>query len=638
MGNTKSKSAEFQGHEKLEEHNPRYFAKVQARNMTSGAPSRWRLCRKRRSSSIPSSSIHPKDGGKTHTQDHTGMLEVAENVNVDFNKSKQVVSVPFQLTPLDTLNTATPSARPIGKRGHEKPIMKLPSPREGPSLRSLETASSVSSSNSIPSSRIKDYYTDMLDEASKESREDFCRVRDVMRNFDAMLPSGVVWAEISRGAKVTCLTLSKPVNDAPLLLAIGTDDGCVAVMEVWNEASSPRTVMYHRGSKKHGAIRELMWEGTVRSLDFSPDGQWLAVGGDDSKACLVRVQFRRILDKAPTLNGIEVVTELEREDRVYTVKFSPNGNFLAVGGFDGQVAIASVIETGHGPKLELLTEISRSGLVFSVDWSPDGTLLAVAGSDKCCAIVDDSWEVTGEIQRPTSVQSVKWSPDGSHLAVGCRNGAVSIVDIASREIAGEILRGHQRIDSKEGIVKSGNDPCQVNCMSWSYDGAFLAIGGSDSACVVVESQAFTVVHEVRRLGHINCVDWGQKVLAVGGDDRTVALLKTGGGEETEMSSVSDYSYDENSSTASSTDIFFGVSPQKEWVLKDDFRDIDESLVSQTNLDISLDESVSDASITAMAFSRAKKGSPSSFMAMASAHGRVSVFSLKNWSRVAVSIV
>ena len=75
----------------------------------------------------------------------------------------------------------------------------------------------------------------------------------------------------------------------------------------------------------------------------------------------------------------------EHEGSVHSVAFSPDGKFLASGGDDHTVRIWSV-ETGEC--LKVLKEQESS--VHSVAFSPDGKFLASGGRDKIVRI----WERT----------------------------------------------------------------------------------------------------------------------------------------------------------------------------------------------------------------------------------------------------
>jgi WD40 repeat protein len=124
----------------------------------------------------------------------------------------------------------------------------------------------------------------------------------------------------------------------------------------------------------------------VVSLAFSPDGTWLASGGDDSSIKLWRVEDGRLMN---TLTG--------GSSHVYAVAISPDGQWLASGG-RGRGGIGTLwkhvfqhISHGTKPITVRLWRVRDGALqqglaghaddVCSVDFSPDGKWLASSGED-----------------------------------------------------------------------------------------------------------------------------------------------------------------------------------------------------------------------------------------------------------------
>jgi WD40 repeat protein len=147
--------------------------------------------------------------------------------------------------------------------------------------------------------------------------------------------------------------------------------------------------------------------GAPRCLVFSPDGRFLAMGGDNKS-----VKVWSMKEKARAVSW-------KCGAKVHAVAFAPNGKIAAVAA--GESLLLFGTET-HKPCGELA---GHSGAVQALSFSPDGTLLS-AGDDGTARLWDVSagreravfnWEVG-----PISVAS--FSPDGMLAAVGGASGLV----------------------------------------------------------------------------------------------------------------------------------------------------------------------------------------------------------------------
>ena len=239
-------------------------------------------------------------------------------------------------------------------------------------------------------------------------------------------------------------------------LASGGDDGSV---RLWDAGSGE-------------ALRVLQGhEGWVLGVAFSPDGRWLASAGND---CSVR-----LWDAA---SGQELRVLQGHEGWVLGVAFSADGRWLVSAGNDDSVRLW---DAAGGQAMRVLQ--GHEGGVWSVDISRDGRWLASAGDDGSVRLWDTA---SGEALRVLQgheggSHGVAFSADARWLASAGDDGRVRVWDAASGE-ALRVLKGH------EGPVRS---------VAFSHDGRWLASAGNDGSVRLwdpVSGEALRVLqgHEV----------------------------------------------------------------------------------------------------------------------------------------------
>ena len=199
---------------------------------------------------------------------------------------------------------------------------------------------------------------------------------------------------------------------------------------------------------------------SVRSIQFSPNGQHLAVAADSFPGSNVIVT---IFDFA-TGEIINEISKASDEERAvpWSIEFSPDGRYLALAENEAPVRLLEVV-TGNTVST---FEIESS----SVSFSPDGIYLATIDRNKLVV-----WEVATEerayaIQDPPNVwasgivsREVLFSPDGQHLAsINGPSNRVNIWDVNTR-----------------GLTKSLHGASLVTLIAFSPNGKYLASGGDD---------------------------------------------------------------------------------------------------------------------------------------------------------------
>ncbi|MEP0755868.1 hypothetical protein NDA03_27160, partial [Trichocoleus sp. Lan] len=185
-------------------------------------------------------------------------------------------------------------------------------------------------------------------------------------------------------------------------------------------------------------------QGSVWSVIFSPDGKQLATSGKDGTV--------RLWD----LSGKELAQLNEHQGSVRSVIFSPDGKQLATQGKYGTVRLWDL----SGKKLAQLNE--HQGPVWSVIFSPDGKQLATREGNGTVRL----WDLSGKplvVFRGDKSNEVVFSPNGKQLATAEGDGTVRLWDLSGKELAQ--FKGHQ--GSYSGMLS----------VKFSPDGKQLAAGG-----------------------------------------------------------------------------------------------------------------------------------------------------------------
>jgi WD40 repeat protein len=165
----------------------------------------------------------------------------------------------------------------------------------------------------------------------------------------------------------------------------------------------------------------------ITSLDFSPDGQLLAVAG-----------FHEVLlmsgDGAKLMGRLVGISE-----RIQSVRFSPDGKHLAVtGGLPARMGEVQVWDVGER-KLRLSVPVTFD-TVGGVSWSPDGKLVAFGCTDNSVCAIDAKTgeQVLFQGSHTDWVLDTVFSVDGSHLVSVSRDGTVKLTEVATQRFIDNI--------------------------------------------------------------------------------------------------------------------------------------------------------------------------------------------------------
>ena len=240
----------------------------------------------------------------------------------------------------------------------------------------------------------------------------------------------------------------------------------------------------------------------VYTLSWSPNGQYISSGSADAT---VRVWNISTGNTLYTYHG-----HVGLLNSVYCVGWAANGQRIASGGTDKTVQISDAA-TGN----TALIYHGHTDRVLAVSWSPNARDIASGGTDKTVQVWKASTGTPIYIYHghTGTVYTATWSPGGKSIASGSADKTVQVWD-ATTGTPVYTYKGHA---------------ATVYALTWSPDGRYIASAGADRTVQVWEvatgKQIYTY-HGHSGLGNaVSAVAWSPdgKRIASGGTDKTVQV-------------------------------------------------------------------------------------------------------------------
>jgi WD40 repeat protein len=183
----------------------------------------------------------------------------------------------------------------------------------------------------------------------------------------------------------------------------------------------------------------------VWSVNFSPRGEYIATASADATV--------RLWD----LSGNQIA-KFQHQGEVFSVCFSPNEEYIATVLADGT---AWLWDFSGNQVVEFKGHHSE---VYSVSFSPNEKYVATASVDGTAQLWDLSGNQIVEFKgHQEPVYSVCFSPDGDYLATTSADGSTRLWDLSGTQISE--FKGHQR---------------RVYSVSFSPNGKYLATASADN--------------------------------------------------------------------------------------------------------------------------------------------------------------
>jgi WD40 repeat protein len=249
----------------------------------------------------------------------------------------------------------------------------------------------------------------------------------------------------------------------------------------------------------------------IQSLAISPDAHWLASGAGDGGILLWDLTAAN-----PAASSISLVGH---QGEVKALAFSPDGHWLASGGADQTARLWDLTAADPGQNLQVLA--GHEGEINSLAFSPEGRWLATGSADNTARLWD--LNAPNPSKNPhilaghqDDIFALAFSPDGHWLATASGDKTARLWDITSTEPADNphLLAGHTD---------------QVKTLAFSPDGHWLATGSWDDTLRLWDMQAANPAeHTFELRGHndwVNALAFSpdSQWLASGSQDQTARL-------------------------------------------------------------------------------------------------------------------
>jgi len=257
----------------------------------------------------------------------------------------------------------------------------------------------------------------------------------------------------------------------------------------------------------------------MRTCAWSPNGSYLAMGGDDRTVLLYDVGTWKI---ARAFVG--------HQGSVLTLEFSPDGRYLASGSGTDKVEmnnandenVVKVWDVANGTLLGNLKG-HRDG-VMEVRWSPDGKRLVSVSDDKTIRVWSSAnWSLDGELRGHTlGVLCADFSPDGKQLVTGSRDYTVRLWNITANA-------------SGFAQAQKWSAPNCVRSVDWHPGGALIASSGVDETLLTIRNATTGVVlrtftESAATRSAVMSARWspdGERLAAASGKETTLRVYAAG---------------------------------------------------------------------------------------------------------------
>ncbi|ESP03657.1 hypothetical protein LOTGIDRAFT_198984 [Lottia gigantea] len=256
----------------------------------------------------------------------------------------------------------------------------------------------------------------------------------------------------------------------------------------------------------------------MNCLEYSPDGQNIATGGDDCKVKLWNAA-----------SGFCFITFTEHLSGITGVRFSQNGQVVVSCSLDGTVRAfdlnryrnfrtftsprpvqfsclaldhsGEIVCAGGQDSFEIFVWSMQTGRLLEVLAGHEGPISCLSFSSARAMLASGSWDKTVKIwdvfeskgsketfHLLTDVLALTFRPDGEELAISTLNGQISFWNpynaVQTGSVEGRHDLGYSRKDTDKVTAKKLSDSKYFNTLCYTADGKCILAGGqSKNICI-----------------------------------------------------------------------------------------------------------------------------------------------------------
>ncbi|KKQ33572.1 MAG: hypothetical protein US49_C0001G0252 [candidate division TM6 bacterium GW2011_GWF2_37_49] len=242
----------------------------------------------------------------------------------------------------------------------------------------------------------------------------------------------------------------------------------------------------------------------IYSMDWHPDGDYIVIGGQGATAVgeFDNTDELRIYRFSSLAESLYTVTSQKYGQRVCSTSWSPDGNYLSVGGISpiygaggfnntDQLRIYNFAQSTVSPIISVAA--GSSAEIYSIAWHPSGNYIAIG----CYSTASVGGFAVGDILRIYSfngtslipvtgynfddtlltVAGIDWSPNGQYIAIGTCHGRPT-----SNPTTGTGLTVFEFLNNNSLVQRAAwNDSSAVLSVNWEFDNRYITVAYGNPA-------------------------------------------------------------------------------------------------------------------------------------------------------------